>query len=154
MPIYYEIFNTHFSLTHFSVFLSPFQSQKGAKEYADLNIPRSQRSRRKRRKPRPSSSSGPTPSGSCDEGKVDSDHETTSSSGTYTNNIVNKTCKSSILSKPRPRLTVTGQRQLIQTKIIQMKHTDIPFSCQKLLCNKISWKCTQEIILETDCLSV
>ncbi|KAA0705547.1 Histone-lysine N-methyltransferase EZH1 [Triplophysa tibetana] len=60
--------------------LDCFLLQKGAKEYADLNIPRSQRSRRKRRKPRPSSSSDPTPSGSCDERKGDSDHETTSSS--------------------------------------------------------------------------
>ncbi|XP_057202267.1 histone-lysine N-methyltransferase EZH1 isoform X2 [Triplophysa rosa] len=60
--------------------LDCFLHQKGAKEFADQNIPRSQRSRRKRRKPRPSSSSGPTPSGSGDEGKGDSDHETTSSS--------------------------------------------------------------------------
>ncbi|XP_055048194.1 histone-lysine N-methyltransferase EZH1 isoform X1 [Misgurnus anguillicaudatus] len=58
-----------------------FLLQKGAKEFADQNMQRSQRSRRRRRQPRPSSSSGTTHSGSGEEGKDgDSDHETTSSS--------------------------------------------------------------------------
>ncbi|XP_026063678.1 histone-lysine N-methyltransferase EZH1-like isoform X1 [Carassius auratus] len=59
--------------------LDCFLLQKGAKEFADQNMQRSQRPRR--RQPRPSSSCGPTPSGSGEEGKEgDSDHETTSSS--------------------------------------------------------------------------
>ncbi|KAF4115945.1 histone-lysine N-methyltransferase EZH1 [Onychostoma macrolepis] len=58
-----------------------FLLQKGAKEFADQNMQRSQRPRRRRRQPRPSSSCGLTPSGSGEEGKEgDSDHETTSSS--------------------------------------------------------------------------
>uniref|UniRef100_A0A8C1JTM7 [histone H3]-lysine(27) N-trimethyltransferase n=1 Tax=Cyprinus carpio TaxID=7962 RepID=A0A8C1JTM7_CYPCA len=61
--------------------LDCFLLQKGAKEFADQNMQRSQRPRRRRRQPRPSSSCGPTPSGSGEEGKGgDSDHETTSSS--------------------------------------------------------------------------
>uniref|UniRef100_A0A673GIH7 [histone H3]-lysine(27) N-trimethyltransferase n=1 Tax=Sinocyclocheilus rhinocerous TaxID=307959 RepID=A0A673GIH7_9TELE len=61
--------------------LDCFLLQKGAKEFADQNMQRSQRPRRGRRQPRPSSSCGPTPSGFCEEGKEgDSDHETTSSS--------------------------------------------------------------------------
>ncbi|XP_050962683.1 LOW QUALITY PROTEIN: histone-lysine N-methyltransferase EZH1 [Labeo rohita] len=61
--------------------LDCFLLQKGAKEFADQNMQRSQRPRRRRRQPRPSSSCGPTPSGSGEEGKEgDSDHETTSSS--------------------------------------------------------------------------
>ncbi|XP_036445081.1 histone-lysine N-methyltransferase EZH1 isoform X2 [Colossoma macropomum] len=56
-------------------------ADKGAKEFADQYMLRSQRSRRRRRQPRPSSSTGPSPSGSAEEGKDgDSDHETTSSS--------------------------------------------------------------------------
>uniref|UniRef100_A0A672R4X0 [histone H3]-lysine(27) N-trimethyltransferase n=1 Tax=Sinocyclocheilus grahami TaxID=75366 RepID=A0A672R4X0_SINGR len=63
--------------------LDCFLLQKGAKEFADQNMQRSQRPRRRRRQPCPSSSCGPTPSGFCEEGKEgDSDHETTSSSGT------------------------------------------------------------------------
>uniref|UniRef100_A0A673GLJ6 [histone H3]-lysine(27) N-trimethyltransferase n=1 Tax=Sinocyclocheilus rhinocerous TaxID=307959 RepID=A0A673GLJ6_9TELE len=58
--------------------LDCFLLQKGAKEFADQNMQRSQRPRRGRRQPRPSSSCGPTPSGFCEEGKEgDSDHETT-----------------------------------------------------------------------------
>ena len=56
--------------------------QKGAKEFVDQNMLRSQRSRRRRRQQRPTSSSCPGPSESPEEGKQgDSDHETTSSSG-------------------------------------------------------------------------
>uniref|UniRef100_A0A7N9AVF1 [histone H3]-lysine(27) N-trimethyltransferase n=1 Tax=Mastacembelus armatus TaxID=205130 RepID=A0A7N9AVF1_9TELE len=59
-----------------------FLLQKGAKEFVDQNMLRSQRSRRRRRLQRPTSSSGPGPSGSAAEVKEgDSDHETTSSSG-------------------------------------------------------------------------
>uniref|UniRef100_A0A8C1ZX24 [histone H3]-lysine(27) N-trimethyltransferase n=1 Tax=Cyprinus carpio TaxID=7962 RepID=A0A8C1ZX24_CYPCA len=62
--------------------LDCFLLQKGAKEFADQNMQKSQRPRRRRRQPRPSSSCGPWPSGSGEEGKEgDSDHETTSSSG-------------------------------------------------------------------------
>ncbi|KAM3863808.1 histone-lysine N-methyltransferase EZH1 [Diretmus argenteus] len=59
-----------------------FLLQKGAKEFADQNMPRSQKSRRRRRQQRPPSSSCPGPSGSTAEaGKEgESDHETTSSS--------------------------------------------------------------------------
>ncbi|XP_073689587.1 histone-lysine N-methyltransferase EZH1 isoform X2 [Garra rufa] len=61
--------------------LNCFLLQKGAKEFADQNMQRSQRPRRRRRQPRPSSSCGPTASGSGEEGKEgDSEHETTSSS--------------------------------------------------------------------------
>uniref|UniRef100_A0A8C7PPH9 [histone H3]-lysine(27) N-trimethyltransferase n=1 Tax=Oncorhynchus mykiss TaxID=8022 RepID=A0A8C7PPH9_ONCMY len=50
--------------------------------FADQEMLRSQRSRRRRRQPRPPSSSCPGPSGTTEEAKeVDSDHETTSSSG-------------------------------------------------------------------------
>ncbi|XP_056096936.1 histone-lysine N-methyltransferase EZH1 [Rhinichthys klamathensis goyatoka] len=59
--------------------LDCFLLQKGAKEFADLNILRSQRPRRRRRQPRPSSSCGPTGSGEEEKGG-DSDHDTTSSS--------------------------------------------------------------------------
>ncbi|XP_077069230.1 histone-lysine N-methyltransferase EZH1 [Siphateles boraxobius] len=59
--------------------LDCFLLQKGAKEFADLNMQKSQRPRRRRRQPHPSSSCGPT--GSGEEGKDgDSDHDTTSSS--------------------------------------------------------------------------
>uniref|UniRef100_A0A665VLZ0 [histone H3]-lysine(27) N-trimethyltransferase n=1 Tax=Echeneis naucrates TaxID=173247 RepID=A0A665VLZ0_ECHNA len=58
-----------------------FLLQKGAKEFVDQNMLRSQRSRRRRRQQRPTSSACPGPSGSAEEGKEgDSDHETTSSS--------------------------------------------------------------------------
>ncbi|KAJ7992379.1 hypothetical protein DPEC_G00277910 [Dallia pectoralis] len=58
-----------------------FRLQKGAKEFADQEMLRFQRSRRRRRQPRPPSSSCPGPSGATEEGKeADSDHETTSSS--------------------------------------------------------------------------
>uniref|UniRef100_A0A3B5AE23 [histone H3]-lysine(27) N-trimethyltransferase n=1 Tax=Stegastes partitus TaxID=144197 RepID=A0A3B5AE23_9TELE len=58
-----------------------FLLQKGAKEFVDQNMLRSQRSRRRRKQQRPTSSSCPGPSGSAEEGKEgDSDHETTSSS--------------------------------------------------------------------------
>ncbi|KAL0992799.1 hypothetical protein UPYG_G00098590 [Umbra pygmaea] len=58
-----------------------FLLQKGAKEFADQEMLRFQRSRRRRRQPRGPSSSCPGPSGAAEEGKeVDSDHETTSSS--------------------------------------------------------------------------
>ncbi|GAA6218023.1 histone-lysine N-methyltransferase EZH1 [Lates japonicus] len=58
-----------------------FLLQKGAKEFVDQNMLRSQRSRRRRRQQRPTSSSCPGPSGTAEEGKEgDSDHETTSSS--------------------------------------------------------------------------
>uniref|UniRef100_A0A4W5P7F6 [histone H3]-lysine(27) N-trimethyltransferase n=1 Tax=Hucho hucho TaxID=62062 RepID=A0A4W5P7F6_9TELE len=61
--------------------LDCFLLQKGAKEFADQEILRSQKSRRRRRQPRPPSSSCPGPSGTTEEAKeVDSDHETTSSS--------------------------------------------------------------------------
>lgn len=56
--------------------------QKGAKEFVDRNMLRSQRSRRRRRQQRPTGSSGSGPTGSAEEGKEgESDHETTSSSG-------------------------------------------------------------------------
>uniref|UniRef100_A0AAX7UB66 [histone H3]-lysine(27) N-trimethyltransferase n=1 Tax=Astatotilapia calliptera TaxID=8154 RepID=A0AAX7UB66_ASTCA len=55
-----------------------FLLQKGAKEFVDQNMLRSQKSRRRRRQPRPTSSSCPGPSGSAEE--PNSDHETTSSS--------------------------------------------------------------------------
>ncbi|XP_067332363.1 histone-lysine N-methyltransferase EZH1 isoform X3 [Channa argus] len=58
-----------------------FLLQKGAKEFVDQNMLRSQRSRRRRKQQRPSSSSFPGPSSSTEEGKEgNSDHETTSSS--------------------------------------------------------------------------
>ncbi|KAF7656981.1 hypothetical protein LDENG_00033600 [Lucifuga dentata] len=61
-----------------------FLLQKGAKEFVDQNMLRSQRSRRRRKQQqqqRPPSSSCPGPSGSAEESKDgDSDHETTSSS--------------------------------------------------------------------------
>uniref|UniRef100_A0A8C7KWU9 [histone H3]-lysine(27) N-trimethyltransferase n=1 Tax=Oncorhynchus kisutch TaxID=8019 RepID=A0A8C7KWU9_ONCKI len=61
--------------------LDCFLLQKGAKEFADQEMLRSQTSRRRRRQPRPPSSSCPGPSGTTEEAKeVDSDHETTSSS--------------------------------------------------------------------------
>lgn len=56
--------------------------KKGAKEFVDQNMLRSQRSRRHRRQPRPHVSNCPGPSQSVEESKPgDSDHETTSSSG-------------------------------------------------------------------------
>ncbi|XP_070836959.1 histone-lysine N-methyltransferase EZH1 isoform X4 [Chaetodon trifascialis] len=59
-----------------------FLLQKGAKEFVDQYMLRSQRSRRRRRQQRPTTSSCPGPSGSAEEDKQgDSDHETTSSSG-------------------------------------------------------------------------
>uniref|UniRef100_A0A8C9YKS5 [histone H3]-lysine(27) N-trimethyltransferase n=1 Tax=Sander lucioperca TaxID=283035 RepID=A0A8C9YKS5_SANLU len=58
-----------------------FLLQKGAKEFVDQNMLRSQRSRRRRRQQRPTCSSFPGPSASAEEGKEGySDHETTSSS--------------------------------------------------------------------------
>uniref|UniRef100_A0A3B3XCX5 [histone H3]-lysine(27) N-trimethyltransferase n=1 Tax=Poecilia mexicana TaxID=48701 RepID=A0A3B3XCX5_9TELE len=58
-----------------------FLLQKGAKEFVDRNMLRSQRSRRRRRQQRPAGSSGSGPTGSAEEGKEgESDHETTSSS--------------------------------------------------------------------------
>ncbi|KAK7940579.1 hypothetical protein WMY93_003905 [Mugilogobius chulae] len=56
-----------------------FLLQKGAKEFVEKNMLRSQRSRKKKKTPRSTSSSCPGPS--SEEGKEgDSDHETTSSS--------------------------------------------------------------------------
>ncbi|XP_063079907.1 histone-lysine N-methyltransferase EZH1 isoform X2 [Engraulis encrasicolus] len=65
--------------------LDCFLLQKGAKEFADQNMLKSQRSRRRRRQrqPRASGSGGPASCGSAEESKDadgDSDHETTSSS--------------------------------------------------------------------------
>ncbi|KAG5854974.1 hypothetical protein ANANG_G00043770 [Anguilla anguilla] len=61
--------------------LDCFLLQKGAKEFADHNMQRAQRSRRRRRQPRPPSASCPGSSASTGESKEgDSDHETTSSS--------------------------------------------------------------------------
>ncbi|XP_061567758.1 histone-lysine N-methyltransferase EZH1 isoform X2 [Cololabis saira] len=58
-----------------------FLLEKGAKEFVDQNMLRSQKSRRRRRQQRHISSSCPGPSGSAEEAKEgDSDHETTSSS--------------------------------------------------------------------------
>ncbi|XP_056435010.1 histone-lysine N-methyltransferase EZH1 [Gadus chalcogrammus] len=58
-----------------------FLLQKGAKEFADQYMLRSQRSRRRRKQPRLPSLSCPGPSGSLEEVKDgDSDHENTSSS--------------------------------------------------------------------------
>uniref|UniRef100_A0A3Q4BXU6 [histone H3]-lysine(27) N-trimethyltransferase n=1 Tax=Mola mola TaxID=94237 RepID=A0A3Q4BXU6_MOLML len=58
-----------------------FLLQKGAKEFLDQNMLRSQRSRGRRRQQRPAGSSCPGPCESAEEGKQgDSDHETTSSS--------------------------------------------------------------------------
>ncbi|TNM96943.1 hypothetical protein fugu_015099 [Takifugu bimaculatus] len=58
-----------------------FLLQKGAKEFVDQNMLRSQRSRRHRRQQRPNLSNCPGPSQSAEESKPgDSDHETTSSS--------------------------------------------------------------------------
>ncbi|XP_010767827.1 histone-lysine N-methyltransferase EZH1 isoform X2 [Notothenia coriiceps] len=56
-----------------------FLLQKGAKEFVDQNMLRSQRSRGRRRQRRPTSSSCPGPSVSAEEVQ-ESDHETTSSS--------------------------------------------------------------------------
>ncbi|KAK1878245.1 Histone-lysine N-methyltransferase EZH1 [Dissostichus eleginoides] len=56
-----------------------FLLQKGAKEFVDQNMLRSQRSRGRRRQQRPTSSSCPGPSVSAEEVQ-ESDHETTSSS--------------------------------------------------------------------------
>ncbi|XP_062303078.1 histone-lysine N-methyltransferase EZH1 isoform X3 [Osmerus eperlanus] len=59
-----------------------FQLQKGAKEFADQHMLRSQRSRRRGRQNRLASASCAGPSAAAEEGKDgDSDHETTSSSG-------------------------------------------------------------------------
>lgn len=56
--------------------------KKGAKEFVDQNMLRSQRTRKRRRQQRATNSSCPGPSGSAEESKeADSDHETTSSSG-------------------------------------------------------------------------
>ncbi|XP_076000170.1 histone-lysine N-methyltransferase EZH1 [Genypterus blacodes] len=61
--------------------LDCFLLQKGAKEFVDQNMLRSQMSRRRRRQQRPPSSSCPGPSGAAEEAKEgESDHETTSSS--------------------------------------------------------------------------
>ncbi|XP_024127503.1 histone-lysine N-methyltransferase EZH1 [Oryzias melastigma] len=58
-----------------------FLLQKGAKEFVDQNMRRSQRSRRRRRHQRATGSSGPGPSASAEDSKEgDSDHESTSSS--------------------------------------------------------------------------
>ncbi|KAI1896497.1 hypothetical protein AGOR_G00095390 [Albula goreensis] len=58
-----------------------FLLQKGAKEFADQNMLRAQRSRRRRRQPRLPTSSCPGSSAMTGESKeADSDHETTSSS--------------------------------------------------------------------------
>ncbi|XP_077939665.1 histone-lysine N-methyltransferase EZH1 isoform X3 [Gasterosteus aculeatus] len=58
-----------------------FLLEKGAKEFVDQNMLRSQRSRRRRKQPRPASSSCPGPSASAEEAQEGcSDHETTSSS--------------------------------------------------------------------------
>lgn len=75
--------------------LDCFLLQKGAKEFADQNMMRSQRTRRRRRQPRPSSSCGHTPPDSSEKGKEGgSDHETTSSSEG------NSRCPSPIKMKP------------------------------------------------------
>ncbi|XP_056309879.1 histone-lysine N-methyltransferase EZH1 [Danio aesculapii] len=75
--------------------LDCFLLQKGAKEFADQNMMRSQRTRRRRRQPRPSSSCGHTPTDSGEKGKEGgSDHETTSSSEG------NSRCPSPIKLKP------------------------------------------------------
>lgn len=72
-----------------------FLLQKGAKEFVDQNMLRSQRSRRRRRQQRPTSSSCPGPSGPAEDGKdEDSDHETTSSS--------EGNSRSQTPTKPRP----------------------------------------------------
>uniref|UniRef100_A0A3Q2DIR8 [histone H3]-lysine(27) N-trimethyltransferase n=1 Tax=Cyprinodon variegatus TaxID=28743 RepID=A0A3Q2DIR8_CYPVA len=58
-----------------------FLRQKGAKEFVDRNMLRSQRSRRRRRQQRPASATGSGTTGSAEESKEgESDHETTSSS--------------------------------------------------------------------------
>ncbi|KAL2101204.1 hypothetical protein ACEWY4_002965 [Coilia grayii] len=75
--------------------LECFLLQKGAKEFADQNMLKSQRSRRRRRQPRASGSGEPASSGSPEESKDgDSDHETTSSSEG------NSRCQTP--TKPRP----------------------------------------------------
>uniref|UniRef100_A0A8C2ZT12 [histone H3]-lysine(27) N-trimethyltransferase n=1 Tax=Cyclopterus lumpus TaxID=8103 RepID=A0A8C2ZT12_CYCLU len=72
-----------------------FLLEKGAKEFVDQNMLRSQRSRRRRKQQRPTSSSCPGPSASFEEGQeACSDHETTSSSEG------NSRCQTPI--KPRP----------------------------------------------------
>uniref|UniRef100_A0A8C7KZI5 [histone H3]-lysine(27) N-trimethyltransferase n=1 Tax=Oncorhynchus kisutch TaxID=8019 RepID=A0A8C7KZI5_ONCKI len=74
--------------------LDCFLLQKGAKEFADQEMLRSQTSRRRRRQPRPPSSSCPGPSGTTEEAKeVDSDHETTSSSDRPTRTSSNSRCQ-------------------------------------------------------------
>lgn len=66
----------------FKVLSLPLFLKKGAKEFVDQNMLRSQRSRRHRRQPRPNLSNCPGPSQPAEESKPgDSDHETTSSSG-------------------------------------------------------------------------
>lgn len=75
--IVYEV--VHFSIGFKSLVLF---LKKGAKEFVDQNMLRSQRSRKHRRQPRPHVSNCPGPSQSAEESKPgDSDHETTSSSG-------------------------------------------------------------------------
>ncbi|XP_068194024.1 histone-lysine N-methyltransferase EZH1 isoform X2 [Antennarius striatus] len=71
-----------------------FLLQKGAKEFVDQNMLRSQRSRRHRRQQRPASSSCPGTSGSLEEGKqADSDETTSSSEG-------NSRCQTPIKLRP------------------------------------------------------
>ncbi|TNN56801.1 Histone-lysine N-methyltransferase EZH1 [Liparis tanakae] len=72
-----------------------FLLEKGAKEFVDQNMLRSQRSRRRRKQQRPTSSSCPGPSAPVEEGQeAGSDHETTSSSEE------NSRCQTP--TKPRP----------------------------------------------------
>ncbi|XP_075941467.1 histone-lysine N-methyltransferase EZH1 isoform X1 [Anarhichas minor] len=73
-----------------------FLLEKGAKEFVDQNMLRSQRSRRRRKQQRPTSSSCPGPSVSVEEGQEGcSDHETTTSSSEE-----NSRCQTP--TKPRP----------------------------------------------------
>lgn len=90
----------------FSILCAPLK--KGAKEFVDQNLLRSQRSRRRRRQQRPTSSSCPGPSGSAEEGKEgDSDHETTSSSG---GSLISQELGLELLLKPPGALSILGRK--------------------------------------------
>lgn len=81
--------------------------QKGAKEFVDQYMLRSQRSRRRRRQQRPTSSSCPGPSGSAEEDKQgESDHETTSSSG---GSLISQELDLELLFKPPGALSTLGR---------------------------------------------
>uniref|UniRef100_A0AAV2KHB3 EZH1/2 MCSS domain-containing protein n=1 Tax=Knipowitschia caucasica TaxID=637954 RepID=A0AAV2KHB3_KNICA len=79
-----------------------FLLQKGAKEFVEQNMLRSQRSRKRKKAPRPTGHSCPGPS--CEEGKDgDSDHETTSSSEANSRSQTPTKLRVGEDSEPEPR---------------------------------------------------